>query len=67
MLFGCSRQEQPRALGDTPYGRGCENDPHMTNAEIIAEVKVCTDAGLKATAFHCADNRATISIQCDPQ
>lgn len=50
---------QPAA--DTPCGVN-----YMTNEQIIAETKLCEDAGLTASALHCGDDYKTTSIQCEP-
>lgn len=74
-MLGCAEKESRVAqvesvvsapAVETPYNKSCENDQHMTNAEIIAETKLCASAGLNASAFHCGDNQATTRIQCEP-
>lgn len=53
--------DKVKATTDTPCGVN-----HMTNDEIIAETKLCEDAGLTASALHCGDDHKTTSIQCEP-
>lgn len=59
----CKKPESPAQKVKS----GCENDPVMTNAEIINETKVCESSGLDAEALHCGDDFKTTIIQCKPR
>lgn len=59
---GCKAYtDKVNAKTDTPCGVN-----YMTNEQIIAETKLCEDAGLTASALHCGDDYTTTSIQCEP-
>lgn len=50
--------------------QGCQPIAPMTNAQIIAATKQCTDAGLKADAYYpgaFSGDERIVAIQCAPK
>lgn len=65
-LAACDCDKKKTVAVDTPTTDTPCGVNYMTNEQIIAETKLCEDAGLTASALHCGDDYKTTSIQCEP-